>query len=189
MIPLSGRNFNSGRQEIWYYIDMKKIIFPATADLPQISLYMDQLLEYLQTLGISTTKHIVNNYVKQKIIPAPVKKRYDNNAITRIIVIEQLKGIIPLASAKIILGQIAADFAPQDPHGFYKFFLSLSQSADPTAVLAAAGTGTSAGTPAGAPAGTGVAAYHKYRRIIELAILVQAELGRLDFEEETEEGN
>ena len=73
---------------------------PSTSDIPNISLYMDQLLEYFEsTLGelkrqdedAVLTKTMINNYVKAGLIKAPDKKKYDRESISDLIIIYHLK--------------------------------------------------------------------------------------------------
>ncbi len=75
---------------------------PRWEDLPTIDLYLDQVLELLDSwLGdyISTdgkkiiTKTMINNYVKEKYIPAPINKRYDRFALASLFVIAILKPV------------------------------------------------------------------------------------------------
>ena len=78
--------------------DIEKFHMPRWEELPEIDLYLDQvvtfidkyLLYYLTTESDEKeekkeknvlTKTMINNYVKQKIIEAPVKKKYNRNNI------------------------------------------------------------------------------------------------------------
>lgn len=73
---------------------------PPPDKIPDIPLYMDQLVDYYQThLGCITrecednvfTKTMINNYVKSKVIEPPHKKKYSKNAITELILVYHLK--------------------------------------------------------------------------------------------------
>ena len=59
---------------------------PRYVELPSLPLYKDQVIEYidktLKTLFINSedkvlTPTMLNNYVKQKVIPAPIHKKYN----------------------------------------------------------------------------------------------------------------
>ena len=84
--------------------DIMKYHFPRWEELPQIDLYMDQLLSvlenYLMIFSDEDSKIItstmVNNYVKQKIIQPPVKKKYNRNHISFLYVICILKKLMGL---------------------------------------------------------------------------------------------
>lgn len=80
---------------------------PRYRDIPDISLYKDQLLAYidgaLSPLSICfddnwLTASMVNNYVKCKLIPAPVKKQYSREQISRLLITCIFKQFLPIAS-------------------------------------------------------------------------------------------
>ena len=78
---------------------IEKIIkhhLPRWNELPEIDLYLDQVVNYLEKyLGILSsndddkiiTKTMINNYVKQGIMPAPEKKKYGKTHIAYLMVI------------------------------------------------------------------------------------------------------
>lgn len=77
---------------------------PRWEELPQIDLYMDQLLSvlenYLEIFSEDDSKIItpamVNNYVKQKIIKPPVNKKYNKKHISFLYIICILKRLMGL---------------------------------------------------------------------------------------------
>ena len=92
--------------EIKDWIKRIQIIhLPRYDELPELSLYLDQVLEYVnENIGIVfisqdesngkvLTASMINNYVKNNIMPAPVKKRYTKDHIAFIITITILKQI------------------------------------------------------------------------------------------------
>ena len=72
---------------------------PRYDEIPSIDLYMDQLIELLEStlrpLHLPdekiVTPSMVNNYVKQGILSAPRGKKYGRDNIARLIVIDVLK--------------------------------------------------------------------------------------------------
>ena len=73
---------------------------PRWEELPDVELYVDQMVSYIErhlaVLDVSGEGHfitasMINNYVKMKLIPAPVKKRYGVRQLARLIVICSLK--------------------------------------------------------------------------------------------------
>lgn len=79
-----------------------KIHIPRWNELPEIDLYLDQVVNYLEKYlsQYSTnkedkiiTKTMINNYVKQGIMPAPEKKKYGKSHIAYLIVICVLKQV------------------------------------------------------------------------------------------------
>ncbi len=75
---------------------------PRWQELPKIEIYLDQLVAYLEFylnpyIGSDEnpviTKTMVNNYVKQQVIPAPEKKKYKRDHIACLFVICVLKQV------------------------------------------------------------------------------------------------
>lgn len=83
---------------------LRTLSLPKYRDLPVIPLYLDQVLEYVNATlkpvfgedDTFITSAMINNYVKQKLMPAPVKKRYDRDHIAYIITITVLKQVVSI---------------------------------------------------------------------------------------------
>ena len=83
--------------------------------LPDIDLYMDQVISVMEkflnvyNIGDSDdsskiiTPSIINNYVKLKVLPSPVKKRYSRTHIAYLIIICILKQTLSISSIKQII--------------------------------------------------------------------------------------
>lgn len=77
-------------------------------DLPDIELYMDQLLIYVnrqQPFGggeNDLTKSMVNNYIKQGIIARPNGKRYTREHVTSLSMLNLLKEVLPINVCKTL---------------------------------------------------------------------------------------
>ncbi len=86
---------------------------PGWNELPQIALYMDQVIGLInQYLGFFVydpdgekllTPSMVNNYVKQRLLPAPVRKKYGRKHIALLIMICTLKQSIGMAALASML--------------------------------------------------------------------------------------
>lgn len=82
---------------------------PRWEELPEIELYMDQVItlvdQYLSPV-IHLEKHslltpsMVNNYVKNGMIPAPKKKRYTKKHVAFLIAITLLKQVLTISEVK-----------------------------------------------------------------------------------------
>ncbi|MGN0659197.1 MAG: DUF1836 domain-containing protein [Emergencia sp.] len=81
---------------------LEQFKLPRWEELPSIDLYLDQVLSLLEEwLGPYLTfdgkkvmtKTMINNYVKQKFIAAPVNKKYDRTAVASLFVIAILKPV------------------------------------------------------------------------------------------------
>ena len=83
-----------------------KIHIPRWNELPEIDLYLDQVVNYIEKyLGQYTvnkddkiiTKTMINNYVKLGIMPAPTKKKYSRSHMAYLIVICVLKQVYSIS--------------------------------------------------------------------------------------------
>ena len=79
---------------------------PRWNELPNIDIYSDQLVTYIEKylnpyIGSSEspviTKTMINNYVKQKVIHAPIKKKYRKDHIALLFVICTLKQVYSIS--------------------------------------------------------------------------------------------
>lgn len=96
--------------------ELGAVHLPRWGELPTLSLYMDQVLLYInETLSFLNveqtepsaegsrkrgeqllTAAMINNYVKQRFVPKPEKKRYQREQIACLIVYVLLKQVLPL---------------------------------------------------------------------------------------------
>ncbi|MBQ4505877.1 MAG: DUF1836 domain-containing protein [Firmicutes bacterium] len=104
---------NTKLQEICDKLSQQRL--PRWDELPDLELYMDQLLSLIRRYLIDypgmgekgLTAAMVNNYVKLKLIPAPHKKKYGREHLAYLLIICVLKPIIPIADiAAMIDGKI-----------------------------------------------------------------------------------
>lgn len=83
-------------------IEQKLMAFhcPRWNELPDVELYADQAVNYVEKYlsvldvegeGRVLTASMINNYVKMKLIPAPVRKKYGTRQMARLFVICSLK--------------------------------------------------------------------------------------------------
>lgn len=83
-------------------------------EMPRIELYLDQLitlvsqeLEFMQVPGETpVTGSMVNNYVKQGVIPAPRRKRYTRRHVASLLFVCALKRVFSIAQVSQLAGQI-----------------------------------------------------------------------------------
>ena len=94
------------------YFKLVKHKLPYWDELPEIDLYMDQVValmdKYLSFHKLSEgdsilTHSMVNNYVKLGIMPAPVKKKYSREHIAYLIIICSLKQALPISDIKKLI--------------------------------------------------------------------------------------
>ena len=86
--------------------DLMQYHCPRGNELPQIDLYIDQVICVLQdNLSIFSkdknvpiiTASMINNYVKQEVIDAPVKKKYNRLQLSHLFVICILKRLMSIS--------------------------------------------------------------------------------------------
>ncbi len=85
---------------------------PRWNELPNIDIYSDQLVTYIEKylnpyIGSSEspviTKTMINNYVKQKVIHAPIKKKYRKDHIALLFVICTLKQVYSISDISSLI--------------------------------------------------------------------------------------
>ena len=98
-----------------------------TADIPGIDLYMDQVTTFLQDSlrGVSRdpdddkflTKTMINNYVKNKVLIPPVKKKYSREHMMLLIMIYYMKSFLSIGDIRSITSPIQERYTqmPVDP--------------------------------------------------------------------------
>lgn len=91
---------------------MEQFDLPEWDSLPQLDLYMDQIIillkQYLAPLhrgeeDKAITASIINNYVRMKIMPAPIKKKYSRIHLACLIMICSLKRSLSISCIQRIL--------------------------------------------------------------------------------------
>ena len=121
---------------------------PRWAELPDLALYMDQVLalmaRYLENCpgadGKGLTASMVNNYVKQGVVPPPVKKRYGREHLATLVMLCLLKPILPIASIRTLLD---AELKEQSLETCYDAFCALYAQAGLAAAEAKTGSALS----------------------------------------------
>ena len=110
---------------------------PGWNDLPQIALYMDQVIGLInQYLGFFVydpseekllTPSMVNNYVKQRLLPPPVRKKYSRKHIALLIMICTMKQTIGMAAVASMLPPDDESLIRQEYERFAASYLRISR--------------------------------------------------------------
>ena len=82
-----------------------KLHLPRYGEIPDLDLYMDQLIKYVgdqvgmleATTDKPLTPSMVNNYVKQKLVPQPKSKRYERVHVAYLIAVCVMKRTFAIA--------------------------------------------------------------------------------------------
>ena len=98
--------------------------------LPDIDLYMDQVVTYLRrqlalfqddSEASLVTRSIINNYVKDGIVPRPINKRYAREQLSALMMACVLKRVLPMQQVKQLL-------RPGDQESYTAFSLGLKKA-------------------------------------------------------------
>ena len=98
---------------------MRTLHITRIGEMPRIELYLDQVLtlvtqelEFMRVPGDATvTGSMVNNYVKQGVIPAPRKKRYTRRHLASLLFVCAFKRVFSIAQVKQLMERIYASGA------------------------------------------------------------------------------
>ncbi len=111
---------------------------PLWSELPDIDLYMDQvtsqLCKYFAPLQVnkeetSVTASMVNNYVKQNLLPSPVKKKYNRTHLAHLVVICLLKQVFSIPDVKSLIDEIFNGLNTEQMQKVYDDFCKAQASA------------------------------------------------------------
>ncbi len=93
-------------------------------DIPNIDLYMDQLLSFMDTSLHKSVRHpgedkiltktMINNYAKNNVLPPPVKKKYSKEHIILLIFIFYYKNILSIHDIQTLLAPLNKRFGKED---------------------------------------------------------------------------
>ena len=113
--------------------NLEKFDLPDWDSLPQLDLYMDQVIlllnRYLSPMVGDeryVTASIINNYVRMKVMPPPVKKRYARMHLAYLIIICTLKQSL---SISCIQRMLPPEHGEEDARTFYEEFVRQYRSA------------------------------------------------------------
>ena len=92
---------------------MRSVHVSRIREMPRIELYLDQLvsqeLEFMKVPGETpVTGSMVNNYVKQGVIPAPRKKRYTRRHVASLLLVCAFKRVFTISQVKQIMERVYA---------------------------------------------------------------------------------
>ncbi len=111
------------------------MILPRWGSLPDIELYMDQVIilldkylgPFMKREGEKLiTASMVNNYVKQGLVPAPVKKRYQRPHLAHLIMVVGFKQIFSMEEIQALLN---AEMQQKDIETVYDGFCQAQEEA------------------------------------------------------------
>lgn len=94
---------------------------PDIDHVPDIGFYMDQVITYTEKyMGkVPLTKTMINNYAKDGLIPAPVKKKYSREHLMMLLLIKCLKQSLPVNRIKDYLVPLALEVSSGEKGRLY----------------------------------------------------------------------
>lgn len=119
-----------GRKLVRWKAYMENYRLPTWDLLPDMELYMDQVVvlvcRYLDLFPHSeedpiVTPSTINNYVRLKAMPPPLKKRYSRRHLAYVIIICSLKQSMTLTEIQKLL---PPDLSDEEIHGLYDRFVA-----------------------------------------------------------------
>ncbi len=111
---------------------------PRWSELPDMELYMDQVVsqldKYLCALKYSSdenfiTASMVNNYVKQQLLPPPVKKKYSRVHLAHLVLICLFKQVLSIPQVKLLISSKLAGATDKEIEKTYNFYCELQERA------------------------------------------------------------
>jgi len=108
--------------------DLLKYHCPRWHELPEIELYVDQVVTMLQTNLITlmkdkdvpvVTASMINNYVKQGVLEAPVKKKYNKRHLAYLFVICMFKRMMSISEIGESIKIIQKVYSPEDAYNLF----------------------------------------------------------------------
>lgn len=101
---------------------LDRISYVKAENIPNIDLYMDQVTTFMETHLKGNkrnpddkilTKTMINNYAKNQLLPAPLKKKYTQEHILILLFIYYYKNLISINDIKQLLGPLTkSHFSP-----------------------------------------------------------------------------
>ena len=107
---------------------LKKIDYINPEDIPNIDLYMDQVIalmeKYLSDLTTQDdskliTPSMINNYVKQEVLKPPVKKKYNKTHLAYLFVICILKRLMSISEINESIKSMQKTYSVEDGYNVF----------------------------------------------------------------------
>lgn len=99
--------------------ELKGISYVKPESIPNIDLYMDQIITFMDEQLKSTkrydsdkllTKTMINNYTKNNLLPAPEKKKYSREHVLTLLFIYYFKNILSISDIRSILDPLTEKY-------------------------------------------------------------------------------
>lgn len=108
--------------------DIKVYRIPRWNELPDLDLYMDQVISVLEkNLSVFSnddkasfiTPTMINNYVKQKLVSPPTNKKYGRGHIVSFYIISLMKQIMPISEINAVITLVVGSLGEENGYNFF----------------------------------------------------------------------
>lgn len=104
--------------------DIADFRLPRYAQIPDVGLYLEQVVRYINARLAplsepELTSSMVSNYVKQKLIPAPMKKQYTAEHLARLLFVAVVKPVVPLEGLRLMFGIQEENYTLQTAYDYF----------------------------------------------------------------------
>ena len=111
--------------------ELKKFRLPLWEQLPDLDLYMDQVLSLIGKYFGSfadepenvTTASMINNYVKAKVVPPPKKKKYDREHLSYFMMIFVFKRVLSINQIGELFSVLQKDMTVEEIYSAFRIGL------------------------------------------------------------------
>lgn len=125
------------RQRIAEYVSQYQL--PRYRELPDIGLRLEQVTRFVSRYVPSpVTGSMVSNYVKQKLIPGPVKKEYPRESIAYLMFVSYIKTVMTMDDIRLMMDvqknsyalEIAYDYFCDEFENLLQYACGLKEAPD-----------------------------------------------------------
>lgn len=103
-------------------------VCPLWTDFTEIELYMDQVIGVMEKFLLPffpeeekcITATMINNYVKQKILPPPQNKRYSRSHLAKLFMICILKRFMQLSDISVLLSKLCEKRSEEEAYVLFR---------------------------------------------------------------------
>lgn len=100
---------------------------PRWGELPALGLYMDQVVLVLEeAMGLfahpgekGVTASMINNYVKQKLVTPPEKKKYGRQQLATLVMLSVLKNVLSIGETGALVHLLYKEYGPETAYDMF----------------------------------------------------------------------
>ena len=114
-------------ERFFHAMDEKNMFLtlPPYREIPDVGLYLNQVVKYLTDCvggcpGISITDSMVSNYVKQKLVPNPVRKEYSRDHLVLLLFIAIVKNVLSLEDIRLLLALRREKYTVEEGYNLFR---------------------------------------------------------------------